>query len=508
MELKVVVENIRNIKKATICVPLEKGLYAFVGENGCGKSTLMLIMSLIIKRSSAYSLAKGCIGPTSTIDLITDQGEDHWKFEKGKLTTGDYCCVDDRKHHGYGKQVVKVKNCLVGFYEGSVFYGSRFDDFLHVDSFLHNTSYSSYLIPADKFVSENLGYILHNNTEFYSQLLYKIKNRRVAEDFSFKRIPYFAKYGSRFVSQFHMSSGECLLISLLDFVNNLVIKAKDSEGKVLFLLDEAELALHPSAIVRLFEFLDRLVKSSSKELVIYFSTHSSELIQRISPRNIYLIENGSGEVSIVNPCYPNYAIRTLYIHDGFDFVLLVEDELAKSIVEKVIRANQLSKSKLCCVLPAGGWAQMLKLHHDMVTYNTFGTGKHIISIYDGDVEERVSKKDGYKTLKKCFLPIPSVEKYLKKKLIDCPDRKFIKLIGDKYFNQRSLQDIISGYKNKVRTLQKKDADGKKLYETIVDNIGGAGMSENDFIKHLSDDIYDYEKPLKFVETLTNFLSSE
>ena len=56
----------------------------------------------------------------------------------------------------------------------------------------------------------------------------------------------------------------------------------------------------------------------------------------------------------------------------------------KCLVDKVIREHNLSKSKLCCVLPSGGWSQMLKLHHDMVTYNTLGVGKHIVSIFDGD----------------------------------------------------------------------------------------------------------------------------
>lgn len=90
--------------------------------------------------------------------------------------------------------------------------------------------------------------------------------------------------------------------------------------------------------------------------------------------------------------------------------------------------------------------------------------------------------------------------------IDSPDREFIKLIGDKYFNQRSLQEIISDYKNDKRTRQGKDTDGKNLYTVIVANVERTGISESDFIKYLSDDIYDYEKPSKFVETLTKLLS--
>ncbi len=73
-----------------------------------------------------------------------------------------------------------------------------------------------------------------------------------------------------------------------------------------------------------------------------------------------MIENSDGLVEVINPCYPNYAVRNLYIPNGFDFLILVEDELAKALVEKTIRENNLCQSKLWCVLPSGGWSQMIK----------------------------------------------------------------------------------------------------------------------------------------------------
>ena len=139
-------------------------------------------------------------------------------------------------------------------------------------------------------------------------------------------------------------------------------------------------------------------------------------------------------------------------------------------------------------------------------YFTLGKGKHIISIYDGDVKDLISKKAEYSDLQKCFLPIPSVEKYLKNKFIDDPDKNFIKMIGDKYFNQRSLQDILLDYKNDERTQKGKDNDGKNLYSVIISNVEKSGVSEEDFIKYISDDIYEYEKPVRFVESLKKLLS--
>ena len=444
------------------------------------------------------------IDASSTIDIETDSGQDHWYYKNGKLTTGKYTYVKASPKTKNAHSALVVSTHWPGFYEGSSFYGCRFDDFDTVDSFLSQPNFKNDLIPADTFVAETLGYILHNDKQHYKHL-YRLKNRKTAEKYKFKGIPYFIEYNNHIVSQFRMSSGECLLISLIDFINNLVVKSTRF-NQFLFLIDEVELALHPGAIDRLIFFLNNLIRESSSELVIYFSTHSAELIHRISPRNIYLVENNSGVLDLINPCYPNYAIRNLYVPNGFDFVLLVEDELTKSIVDKVIRENNLAQSKLCCVLPAGGCTQMLKLHHDMVTYNTLGTGKHIISIYDGDVKDAISKKEEYHNLPKCFLPIPSVEKYLKKKFIDAPDRVFIKLIGDKYFNQRSLDDILADYKNDSRTATSNNRDGKALFSILLSNLQKTGLSEEQFISYISDDIYKYENPVQFVETLKKMLS--
>lgn len=504
MNLELSIKNIRNIKKADVSLPLEKGLYSLVGENGCGKSTLMLIMSLIVKTSSAHMLTIDDIDETSSICIVTDQGTDDWHYKNGKLTTGKFTHVRAKGATKRSHSALVVSTHWPGFYEGSIFYGSRFDDFDRIGDFLNQPNYKDDLVEADPFVIETLGYILHNNKLYYKEL-FRIKNRSTAEQHGFKGIPYFAEYNGRIVSQFKMSSGECLLISLIDFINNLIVKG-DRFSKFLFLIDEVELALHPGAIDRLLVFINDLIRNSDKQLVFYFSTHSAELIHKINPKNIYLVENNEGIINIINPCYPNYAIRNLYIPNGFDFILLVEDELTKAIVDKVIRTNNLSQSKLCCVLPAGGCTQMLRLHYDMVTYNTLGTGKHIISIYDGDVKDEISKKKEYSTLPKCFLPIPSVEKYLKKKLVDSPDREFIKLIGDKYFNQRSLQDIINDYKNDPRTRSGNDNDGKSLYTVIVANIEKIGITENDFIKYIADDIYSYENPTNFIVSLRKLLS--
>ena len=69
MEIDLKIRNVKNIKKANLSLPFDKGLYAIVGENGCGKSTLMLALSLMVKTSSVRMLTPNDLD-TQSLSLI------------------------------------------------------------------------------------------------------------------------------------------------------------------------------------------------------------------------------------------------------------------------------------------------------------------------------------------------------------------------------------------------------------------------------------------------------
>lgn len=491
-DLHMTIKNIRNICECEFEMPLDRGLYAIVGENGSGKSTLMLAMSLLVKPSSRRSLGDYDYCDESVIDIEIDGIVDNWCVSKGQWTTkaslGRHIHWDLSYH---------------GFYEGSIFYGSRFYDYNLVDTFLKRDDFSSLVRIADDFVIEKMSFILHGDYNHYKDL-YKIKTKEISSKHGFRGIPYFLKCGNGFISQYSMSSGESMLISLIDFINNLTERNRYLSSKpLLFLIDEAELALHPAAIDRLVAFFNELIKAVN--MVVVFSTHSSEIINRISPQNIIMMENCNGTVSFLNPCYPNYALRNLYVPNGFDFIILVEDELAKAVVERLIRTNNLCSSRLWHVVPSGDWAQTLKLQDDMQKSGLLGIGKRVIGVLDGDIQAEGDKKAAeLKVSLFAYLPIKSVEKYLRKKLIDEGDPAFIKLIGDKYFTQRSLLDIIKDYSNNY--VLEKDKNGKKLYKMICSNLAQVGISDEKFIQYFCEDICEYEDFSSFSATLGRMLS--
>jgi len=483
-ELRIEIANIKNIHKAQLSLPVEAGLYAIVGENATGKSTIMLALSQLVRGSSL-----------SQLDETDFNEESYVKFDVGeKGTTWKY----NYRRRRWENNIYPNQLPFDGFYEGSIFYGTRFRDI----SIAKTIPNEEHVCDADEFVKRNLSKILHDNYDNYKTLK-RIKNRIIATSYKLEGLPYFVEVKGKLISQFKMSSGECMLISLLDFINNKVKKKNyKQDDRLLIFIDEVELALHPSAISRLVDFLNEL--SKEHDVPVYFSTHSAEIIRRILPRRIYQIENIDGNIIVNNPAYPSYVIRDLYTPDGFDYLILVEDVLAKQIVEKVLREENMRASRLIHVVPCGDWYNNLRLHREMKDNTVLGVGKKIISIIDGDVVNKVKEKKEFETLTKTFLPVNSLEKYIYKKIISEQDVVFIKYFGDKFFHVRSIKNIINDYKSNYNYAE--DRNGKKLYDMLMSNLFATGIAENDFVRMFCDDLYRMVDFTNFKKRLENMLS--
>ena len=237
-------------------------------------------------------------------------------------------------------------------YEGSLFYGTRFDDSLKVDDLVNNSTISSNdIVDADSYIKQQMSFILHGDLNHYGTLK-RIRNKRMAKKVNLKKTPYFQEIKGNLISQYKMSSGECLLVSLLHFIYNALIRRSlPVDEPILMLIDEIELALHPVAVSRLIDLLNNIIKEHDN-LTVVLTSHSPEVIRKISANNLFMMEiDEKNTIEFYSPCYPSYAIRDVYMHSGFDCVILVEDLLAKYVVEKVIQQNSLgsiSGTETCC----------------------------------------------------------------------------------------------------------------------------------------------------------------
>ena len=150
-ELMINIENVKNIKRASIEFPLEKSLNLIVGSNGSGKSTILLALSQAI-RSSLKSLSDEDFDNSSRVEINIDGNVNVW--------TG----LEKWRHNFQNSP-------LNGMYEGSLFYGTRFNDSRTVDEHLRTGRIkSNEIVDADDYVKDKLSFILSGSLGKYSSL--------------------------------------------------------------------------------------------------------------------------------------------------------------------------------------------------------------------------------------------------------------------------------------------------------------------------------------------------
>ena len=199
MKLQMNIHNIKSIENLTIDLPIQKGLYAITGQNGSGKSTVVTCASSVffMMRMNDYF---GKTEPDASISFTLNGAKRAWKKKNDKWI---------KESSGY----MDIK----GFYEGSIIFGNRFRNANYELLKKLDRIDDRKLHTADEFIRENLGIILHNNKNFYERLL-RLDGNDTGAGVSFNGSIFYYQKGNNRVSQFHMSTGENLLISVLNSI--------------------------------------------------------------------------------------------------------------------------------------------------------------------------------------------------------------------------------------------------------------------------------------------------
>lgn len=485
------IKNVKSIKNFTFKFPLEKGLYAITGENASGKSTIVACASTVFFMMPMYDYF-GRPQSEATIEFSLGESSRSWNYVNGQWI----------------HSVSEHRMALNGFYEGSIIFGNRFKNTAFSNIRILDKLFEDDMELADEFVRTNLGVILHDNPNHYSALL-KVKPQ-ISKDKGLSGTPYYIKNNSNeLISQARMSTGENLLISILHSIYIVRSKRRHSDGRpCIVFLDEIELALHASSLRRLVHFLHNI--SEELDLSIFFSTHSLELIRGIKPQCIYYLQRHlDGTITTTNPCYPAYATRNLYSDDGYgnDAVVFVEDDLAQCIVERVLLENNLLNNIRIKVLPTGGWTNTIVMAHDIISSRLLLKDTRIILVLDRDIKDEVPKfmnnHKKYKYIKPDFLPIHSLEKYLREKLVLNVDHALYSKLDNYVFQRHPLSAILSKYQSETDTSA--DLDGKTLYGFLVNELTNIRKDRDDLVEIIVRYLLETDKQM--VDSLAEYLKS-
>ncbi len=238
-------------------------------------------------------------------------------------------------------------------------------------------------------------------------------------------------------------------------------------------------------------------------VAIYFSTHSLEIINGLPIDNLFYLHLVSpGVIKCDNPCYPAYITRDIYTHSGYDVLILVEDDLAQLLVNRYINKNCLDYNKRIQVLPVGGYDNTLDLHQNFLVEEIRQPVSHIISIVDGDAKDDVIKKrtnngqwKNVPTDAILFLPIESLEKYIKSEIFDKRNYVLMRLLRDRLFKfETDVNWYEVEYRENIENKRKEEiakgkpiksdsdyfTNGKNLFSILSTKYENYGHSRKEF----------------------------
>ncbi|WP_246023106.1 AAA family ATPase [Campylobacter estrildidarum] len=320
------------------------------------------------------------------------------------------------------------------------------------------------------------------NTGYFNSLRYIKSPKKI----------YFLEQNGHNISEYDFSTGEYFVLSILKIIDTL----KNKIDKLrLFIIDEIDLALHPSAQHRLFKKLEKWYKDYN--LLFIIATHSLVILEESKPNNTYYIENQN----IYNPIYPAFITSKLYKLYFYDRIILVEDELAKKFVKKIIETKMKDIQLKYLILSIGGYENVMK-HYTENDKTKFYSNAKVVAILDGDIKDD-KKIRPYKSHKHFFLPFMNIEREVFD-LLD--DNKFLNIF-EKYSSEKICNFKSIKMKKEILNKIATSNEVKNIYKKFKEDISECSDLN---VEEIEDKIIEYlcsndQKNEKFITNLKDFI---
>jgi len=178
--------------------------------------------------------------------------------------------------------------------------------------------------------------------------------------------------------------------------------------------------------------------------------------------------------------------------------------VAVEIVQRILVEKKLKSNKLISVIPCGGWKNVLNLHTHFLNHNLFAKPTKYITILDGDVENDAKQYLNENTidLLVSYLPLQSLEKYLKKNLCDEVNHDLFRQLSDYIFYKNSLSSVVRDYAASG-PYNKNDKSGKAFFQCLNKELEHCGRTKETLVEFVVKYIIERNGP--DIQKISSFL---
>ena len=352
---KVIFRHLRGFQKDST-VEFHLPISVIVGKNGSGKSTILRSVQL---------LGKGCIPQNEFFEIEFDNGnlkgteieyDIDGKIEKlSCMGKNKWRCENEVEH--IDMTVIRPK-AIVGAIDKSFLYDN-------IGQHVNKAKQVEYLIKQSKKIQQKpetsgkkkrkklsqyelseINYVLQSNYSSIEFVEHRFFGGTWATTVLFRK----EAEGNVFC-EYNAGSGEFLVANIID---QILCAKKES----VVLIDEPEVSLHPGAQKRLLKFI--LKSIIEKKIQVIISTHSRDIVENLPSQAIVCIEKqNTGIAQVKNNVLPEQAFLEIEVMPDVKQII-VEDDMASSIVQSVLKAERLDDLLKVIYIPGG--ASNLKKH--------------------------------------------------------------------------------------------------------------------------------------------------
>lgn len=416
---------------------------AIVGKNGTGKTTLLHLAGCSYasdKKGKSFNY----FIPESQKDHMPDDSKYGFVYKNNSESENNFVWYEKRHEWDRrGKNNRAKRNILFIGFPKTIANPSVFKNYFDITDKALNDRLESVGTETEKLNDK----LVNKISEIVGKTYNSIERRCDKYSLLCENCPGYIIDGQ--YSDLACGAGEIGIIRMLDLINN-------APENSLIIIDEPEVAIHPSVQHKLLEFFIEI--SLGKSVQFIFTTHSYFILKYLNPDSIILLEKNLENKIIAKNANSSIAFENISDQNIYKLEAFVEDSVAADMLNTIFKddvsiRNQIKITKAI----SDGWVSFIQREMPLRFYNwKLYEQKDLkpILVLDGDVRDKIKitelkNKYGNASILKRDINSSGLEKILHEigKYFGLNSNKYIHFKSSfyKHRDENKFADIISEY---------------------------------------------------------------